>query len=357
MSVVFDNVQFTYPGVSAGISDINLTIADGEFLSVIGPSGSGKSTLLRLLSGFLIPQRGRIYINGEEVTSTPAERRSIGLVFQSYALFPHMSVANNIAYPLKVRGVDAADRRRRAEKALERVGLGGFANRSPATLSGGQQQRVALARAMVFSPVALLLDEPLSALDASLRASMRDEIRSVQREADISTLFVTHDQEEALSMSDRVAVMFDGRIAQIAAPRTLYDHPSTAAVAAFVGKANVIAGKVTATGEVSTRTGLLRADTAGFLPGDRVTALIRPEKILPAAPGRKGTAPINAFAGHVVVDRFLGPVRHYDFKVGEGMLQGETRDRDEIRSVYVPPEAILLFPESEVRKVQEEKSL
>jgi putative spermidine/putrescine transport system ATP-binding protein len=344
MSVIFDAVSFSYPGTGAGVSNICLEIADGEFLSVIGPSGSGKSTLLKLLAGFLVPQQGRIVLNGEEVTAKPAERRNIGLVFQSYALFPHMSVVDNVAYPLKVRGMKTDERRRKAAAGLARVGLAGFAARAPGTLSGGQQQRVALARAMVFSPEALLLDEPLSALDASLRSGMRDEIRSVQREAHISTLFVTHDQEEALSMSDRVAVMFEGRIAQVDAPKALYDRPNDAEVAAFVGKANLIPGKITAEGRVDTALGALRAETLPFAVGDRVTALIRPENVVPQGPAAAAAGAPNLFRGQLAMDRFLGPVRQYDLAVDGGILQGATKYREAIEAVSIPPDAIRLLP-------------
>jgi putative spermidine/putrescine transport system ATP-binding protein len=205
MTVEFEGVSFAYPGTTAGVKDVDLRVEDGELVAVIGASGSGKTTLLSLLAGFLRPQRGRILVDGRDVTGLSPREREMGIVFQSYALFPHMQAWQNVAYPLKVRGVPLAERRKTADEALGMVGLACAGGRAPQTLSGGQQQRVALARALVFRPKALLLDEPLSALDAALRPRVRDEITRVQRAAGIATLHVTHDQEEALSMGDRVA--------------------------------------------------------------------------------------------------------------------------------------------------------
>ncbi|MGQ9368396.1 ABC transporter ATP-binding protein [Azospirillum sp. ST 5-10] len=348
MPVALRAVTFRYPDAQAGVFDLDLEIAEGELLAVIGPSGSGKSTLLKLLAGFLIPQRGRILIDGHDVTALPPRARDLGVVFQSYALFPHMTAGQNVAYPLKVRGVAAAERRRRAEAALERVGLAGFAGRLPATLSGGQQQRVALARALVFEPRALLLDEPLSALDASLRAGMRDEIARVQREAGIATLHVTHDQEEALSMGTRVAVMREGRILQVASPRDLYDRPASRAVAAFVGHANLWDGRVRADGLVDTPVGPLACATAGHPAGAPVTVLVRPEDVRPlaaaAAAGADGADAVNRFVGALAADRFLGPIRRYDLRVGAGLVKGETSFRGAVAGVAIPPDAVRLLP-------------
>ncbi|WP_372001757.1 ABC transporter ATP-binding protein [Tistrella mobilis] len=346
MSVHFDAVSFRYPSGGAGssggagVSDIDLEIGDGELLAVIGPSGSGKTTLLRLLSGFVVPDRGRILIDGRDVARVPVKDRALGVVFQAYALFPHMTAAENVAYPLKLRGVDRATRMARAAGALEKVGLGGFANRQPASLSGGQQQRVALARALVFGPRALLLDEPLSALDAGLRAGMRDEILRVQRAAGIATLFVTHDQEEALSMADRVAVLKDGRLLQVDTPRGLYERPVDATVAGFVGHANLWSGRVAADDLVETAIGPIRTATGRFAPGDAVTVMVRPEEVSaePAA-----DAP-NRFTGRIAADRFLGNLRRLDLEVPGGLVKVETRRRDAIDAVAIPPEAVRLLP-------------
>jgi putative spermidine/putrescine transport system ATP-binding protein len=236
MTIRFEAVTYRYPGAAVGVENIDLDVARGELVAIVGPSGSGKSTCLKLLAGFFTPDSGRICIDGVDMGQKPPEARRVGIVFQNYALFPHMTVGENIAYPLKVRGVPKADRQRAAAALLERVGLSGFSTRQPASLSGGQQQRVALARALIFKPQALLLDEPLSALDAGLRIAMRDEIRSVQREAGIATLHVTHDQEEALSIADRLVVMRDGRIEQAGSPRKSTIAPRTVLSLVFSGR-------------------------------------------------------------------------------------------------------------------------
>jgi putative spermidine/putrescine transport system ATP-binding protein len=340
MSLQVQDVAFRYPRTGAGVAGIDLEVRPGELLAVIGASGSGKTTLLRLVAGFLAPDRGRVVIDGRDVTARPARERDLGVVFQTYALFPHMTVAENVAYPLKVRGVPTAGRRRAALEMLARVGLGGFADRRPATLSGGQQQRVALARALVFRPKALLLDEPLSALDAALRLSMRDEIRRLQREQGIATLHVTHDQEEALSMADRVAVMEAGRLLQVAPPRDLYDAPATRAVAAFVGHANIWDGRAAGPAEVATPLGVLATRPHGLPLGAPVAVLVRPERVVvDPSPGA-----LNRFAGRLVRDRFLGAVRRFDLDVGGATIQGETAHRGEIAAVLIPPEDVRLLP-------------
>ena len=231
-----------YPGGKAGIFDATLEIAPGELVVCIGPSGCGKTTLLKLIAGFLRLDSGRVYLGGEDVTAAAVRSRECGIVFQSYALFPHMAVWENVAYPLRVRNIPLAERRQRAEAMLDMVGLGGFRDRLPAALSGGQQQRVALARALAFKPRALLLDEPLSALDATTRVTMRDEIRRIQKHQNIASLLITHDQDEALSLADRIAVMREGRLVQVATPQEIYDRPADAFVANFVGRANLIDG-------------------------------------------------------------------------------------------------------------------
>lgn len=338
-----DNVSFQYPGAAAGVREVSLEVKPGELVAVIGASGSGKTTLLNLLAGFLTPDAGRVVIDGVDVSTMPPEKRSLGIVFQSYGLFPHMRAWENVAYPLKVRGVALAERRNRALDALQRVNMGNRADNGPRELSGGQQQRVALARALVFQPRGLLLDEPLSALDANLRVEMRDEILRVQRAAGIAALLVTHDQEEALSIADRVAVMRDGRLVQVAAPRELYDAPADEETARFVGDANLWRGTVTAEGRVLTPVGTLVCDTRGHEIGSIVTVLVRPESVLPLAMTDGATA--NSFTGSVVVDRFLGSARRLDFAVGEGAVRLETRIRDSIAGVVIPPDAIrLLLP-------------
>lgn len=343
MTLTYEGVSFTYPGTSTGIFDISLEIGRGELLAIIGASGSGKSTILKVLAGFVTPDRGRVLIDGEDVGALPPEARRLGVVFQHYALFPHMRLWENVAYPLKVRGVAKADRRERAIAMLERVGLGHRADDPPTALSGGQQQRVALARALVFQPRGLLLDEPLSALDAGLRVEMRDEILRVQRESGIATLLVTHDQEEALSIADKVAVMRDGRLIQLGTPRELYETPVNAHVAAFIGRSNLWRGAVAANGVVTTEIGPLSCDTGGHAVGDAVTVFVRPERITPtldgAAPGAS-----NHFEGLVAADRYLGPIRRIDLAVPGGLVRLETHLRDVVTAVRVPVDAVRLLP-------------
>ncbi|EKE79014.1 ABC transporter ATP-binding protein [Oceanibaculum indicum] len=343
MALTLDQVSYRYAG-GAGVTGIDLQVADGELLAVIGPSGSGKSTLLKLIAGFLAPESGRIEVGGADMAAVPANRRNLGIVFQNYALFPHMSVAENVAYPLKIRSVGRVERLRRAAEGLAAVGLAGFEDRQVASLSGGQQQRVALARALVFQPSGLLLDEPLSALDAALRAEMRDEIRRVQQLAGVATLHVTHDQEEALSIADRVAVMMDGRLLQVASPRTLYDQPADARVAAFVGLANLWPGRVRDARSVETTLGVLACDTAGHVPGADITVLARPEAVRPLPEGEAASDLPNLFSGQVGRDRFLGSIRRYDFATPAGAILGETAFRGAFSRVSIPPEAIRLLP-------------
>jgi putative spermidine/putrescine transport system ATP-binding protein len=243
--------HLTLDGISArfgetlAVSAVSLSVARGELVALLGPSGCGKTTTLRMVAGFVSPSAGRILLDGKDLTRVPAHRRNMGVVFQSYALFPHLDVIDNVAFGLRMRGLGAAERRRKAGQALELVALTHLASRYPGQLSGGQQQRVALARALVIEPSVLLLDEPLSNLDAHLRADMRHEIRDLQRRLAITTLFVTHDQEEALAMSDRIGVMNAGRLVETGTPQALCDRPHDAFTAGFLGARTVIAGKTT----------------------------------------------------------------------------------------------------------------
>ena len=343
MTLTYDAVSFTYPGASTGVFDISLEIGRGELLAIIGASGSGKSTILKLLAGFVKPDSGRILIDGEEVGALPPEARRLGVVFQSYALFPHMRLWENVAYPLKVRGVKTEARRAQAVEMLRRVGMETRADDLPAALSGGQQQRVALARALVFEPRGLLLDEPLSALDAGLRVEMRDEILRVQRASGIATLLVTHDQEEALSIADKVAVMREGRLIQLGTPRELYETPVNASVAAFVGQSNLWPGKVAGVGLVETAIGPLACETGGRSPGERVTVFVRPERIEPV--DATGAAPEpGMFSGQTAADRYLGPIRRIDLMVAGGLIRLETHQREPVTAVSIPRDAVRLLP-------------
>ena len=341
-SLSLEAMSFRYPGSVAGVAAIDLAVRERELVAVIGPSGCGKSTLIKLIGGFLSPDAGRIGLGGQDVTAAPPSQRGLGIVFQSLALFPHLRAWENVAFPLKMRGIERGQRRRAAMEAIERVGLSGLAERRPAQLSGGQQQRVALARALVFKPRALLLDEPLSALDAATRLAMRDEIRRIQQEYGVAALHITHDQEEALSIADRVAVMRAGRIEQIDTPHGIYDRPANRFVAGFVGHANLWDGTVVGANAVSIALGTLKTAPHGRAVGTNAAVLVRPEHV------RLGTGAErdNRFAGTVARDRFLGAQRRFDFATGGGTLAGITAARAVIDAVHVAPEDVtILDPE------------
>ena len=242
--VRFKDVQKTYDGEILVVKNLNLDIAPGEFLTMLGPSGSGKTTCLMMLAGFETPTNGQILLGGNELNTVPPHKRGIGMVFQNYALFPHMSVAENLAFPLEVRRMSQADAAAKVKRALDMVELGEFGARRPAQLSGGQQQRVALARALVFEPDLVLMDEPLGALDKNLREQMQYEIKHIHENLGMTVVYVTHDQSEALTMSDRIAVFNDGVIQQLARPADLYERPENAFVAQFIGENNKLIGKV-----------------------------------------------------------------------------------------------------------------
>lgn len=260
------------------VRDMSLDVERGEFISLLGPSGCGKTTTLQMMAGLLEPTSGKILLDGKDITKTPPEKRGLGIVFQSYALFPHMTATENVAFGLEMRGVAKAERMARAHTALEQVRLGQFAGRYPKDMSGGQRQRVALARALVIEPPVLLLDEPLSNLDAKLREEMRIELRLLQQDIGVTTILVTHDQEEALSMSDRIVVMQQGEVSQIAAPLDLYERPTNTFVSDFVGKTNLLAGQFCDTNKVSVNGIHIDVDTATAKHGSSLTLSIRPEK-------------------------------------------------------------------------------
>jgi len=280
-----------YGGVRA-VDALDLAIFEGEFLSLLGPSGCGKTTTLSLIAGFVEPTAGRILIDGEDVTGRPAHLRGLGVVFQSYALFPHLSVFENVAFGLRERRVPAAEIGRRVNDALELVRLDRLGRQRPAELSGGMQQRVALARALVYRPRVVLLDEPLAALDKKLREGMRDELRAIQRSVGITTVFVTHDQAEALGLSDRIAVMSRGRIEQLGAPREIYERPANRFVADFIGASTVLRGRAVARDLVALAPGLTIRVAAGeaLRTGEEVELAIRPERVRLAGGPGEGTA-------------------------------------------------------------------
>ncbi|MBN8243868.1 ABC transporter ATP-binding protein [Nitratireductor aquimarinus] len=284
LRIRFDRVTKCF-GSLCVVDDLELDIAKGEFVSLLGPSGSGKTTLLMMLAGFERPTKGRILVDGAVVDTTPTYKRDMGVVFQNYALFPHMSVGDNIAFPLQMRGVGKAEIAERVARALDMVQLSALADRWPAQLSGGQQQRVALARALVFEPRVVLMDEPLGALDKNLREQMQLDIRALHNRLGLTIVFVTHDQSEALTMSDRIAVFNKGKIEQIGTPREIYDHPQTRFVANFIGETNLLEGTVAGRSADGLRVRLangaeLTASASdNYTPGENVLVSIRPERI------------------------------------------------------------------------------
>ena len=305
--VKFERVQKSYDGETLVVKDFNVDIERGEFLTMLGPSGSGKTTCLMMLAGFEPATHGEIYLNGKPINNVPPHKRGIGMVFQNYALFPHMTVAENLAFPLKVRNLDKSDVEQKVKRALDMVQLPQMAGRRPAQLSGGQQQRVAVARALVFEPDLVLMDEPLGALDKNLREEMQYEIKHIHERLGVSVVYVTHDQSEALTMSNRIAVFNDGVVQQLAAPEVLYEQPSNAFVAQFIGENNQLHGKVTAIdGSIASVT-LNSGDQVQALAvncggvGEETMLSIRPERVMIGQDG----AP-NKLSGKVMELIYLG---------------------------------------------------
>jgi spermidine/putrescine transport system ATP-binding protein len=306
-------------GDFTAVDTMNLSVQPGEFISLLGPSGCGKTTTLRMLAGFEEPTSGEMRISGQPIAGTPPHKRDVNTVFQAYALFPHMTVAENVAYGLRQRGVGKADMGQRVAEALDMVKMRPLAERKPKQLSGGQQQRVALARALVNRPSLLLLDEPLGALDRKLREEMQIELKLLQSQLGITFIFVTHDQEEALSMSDRIAVMLDGRIEQLGDPYTIYEHPSSAFVAGFIGQQNFFRGRTLEGGasiksDGATLTSSRPADS--LTVGSAALAAVRPEAITVSEtdPG----AAVNVLRGELAGISHLGDVIQFVVSAGEG---------------------------------------
>ncbi|MDR6772337.1 ABC transporter ATP-binding protein [Azospirillum sp. BE72] len=328
VGVDIEGVNLSY-GTNHVLKDVNLAIKPGEFFAFLGPSGCGKTTLLRLIAGFNTAQRGEVRIGGRDISALPPHRRDVGMVFQSYALWPHMTVRRNVAFGLEERRVPRAEIERRVDAALDLVGLKHLADRRPSQLSGGQQQRVALARTIVIEPKVLLLDEPLSNLDAKLRVQMRQELLSLQRKLGLTTIFVTHDQEEANTICDRIAVMEDGKVQQVGTPQDLYDHPANLFVAGFLGTANVLDGEVRsdgAAGSVFVGNGItpvalppLKAGAAGAGTGGKL--MFRPQNLVIRADGGP-PAPGHARLTGVIRHReFLGASIRYAVDVGGQLVQ------------------------------------
>ncbi len=324
VGVTIENISLSF-GSTEVLRNVDLVIEPGEFFTFLGPSGSGKSTLLRLIAGFgPVPSTGRVLIGERDVTHLAPWDRNVGLVFQNYALWPHMTVRRNVAFGLEERKVPAGEIRERVDAALNLVGLRDFAERRPSQLSGGQQQRVALARTVVVEPQILLLDEPLSNLDANLRVQMRREIHDLQRELGLTTIFVTHDQEEANTVSDRMAVLDEGTIQQVGSPMALYDEPVNRFVASFLGTANLMDGTLdTSHGAPAFTTGdgiRLAAPEGAFDAGDPLVALVRPQSVDIHAAGDPAGTGAARLEGRVVHREFLGALLRYAVQVGEQTL-------------------------------------
>jgi putative spermidine/putrescine transport system ATP-binding protein len=352
--LVLDDISHRY-GAGLAVDHVSLDIGGGELLALLGPSGCGKTTLLRIIAGFVAQTAGRVVIADEPVDDLPPNRREVGIVFQNYALFPHMTVAENVAYGLAARGMNRTGQRQRVAEMLELVRLGAMAARYPRQLSGGQQQRVALARALAVRPRILLLDEPFAALDKNLRLDMQIEVKSIQRRTGTTAILVTHDQEEALSMADRVAVLNGGRLEQLGSPVEIYDAPRSLFVHSFVGSCNLLPGRVVAlaagAATVALDCGAILqgcVSGAGLSAGDRITACIRPDHLSVGARG-------EGLAGTVEVGLPLGPSVIHEVRLEDGLTLkiaeqratgGEPRPSGAAVRVTPRPGSIFVFPEA-----------
>jgi ABC-type Fe3+/spermidine/putrescine transport system ATPase subunit len=341
-------------GDFVAVKGVDLAIENGSFVTLLGPSGCGKTTILRMIAGLETPTGGEIRVKGQRVNETPIHKRNLGLVFQNYALFPHKTIYDNVAFGLKYRNVDKARIRERVGRALEIVRLPGVERRLPAQLSGGQQQRIALARAIVIEPDVLLLDEPLSALDANLREEMRTELKQIQRTLGITTIFVTHDQEEALAMSDKVVVMDHGRVEQVGAPEEVYRWPATRFVARFLGQSNIIRGRAEANGSgaiVHIAGGhTLRVATSARVDSAAVDVVVRAHRVLVGAAGSaRLNGAENRLAGRVTGMNFQGGTAVYFIDAGGVKLQAINtiddrmfRENDVVEVSISPSDCVLL---------------
>mgnify|MGYP001176413383 CR=1 FL=1 len=326
MDITLIGVTKRFKNVEA-LTRVNLNIKDGELFTLLGPSGCGKTTTLRLIAGFYIPDEGKIMFGDREVQDIPPAKRNIGMVFQNYALWPHMTVYRNVIYGLQFKNVPKSDWQKIAQDALAKVGLTGYETRYPGQLSGGQQQRVALARALALNPDVLLLDEPLSNLDAKIRASVRAEIRKLQQNLGITTVYVTHDQEEALTLSDRIGIMNEGKLVQVGTPHDLYERPNTRFVADFIGTNNLVEGVVKSAsgggGEVvvETKVGVLRGFShASVKAGDRCTVAFRPENVTVLAKKPSEPDDLNHISGKISFASYLGNTLRYEMETAAGIV-------------------------------------
>jgi putative spermidine/putrescine transport system ATP-binding protein len=335
-------------GSVVALDNLDLTVQPGELIALLGPSGCGKTTTLRLLAGLEDADTGRINVAGRDITRLPASKRDMGMVFQAYSLFPHMTVQQNVAFGLRLRKISSAKRDQRALEMLELVELGTQADRYPHQISGGQQQRVALARALAIEPQVLLLDEPLSALDAKVRAQLRDQIRRIQLEVGITTLFVTHDQEEALAIADRVGVMRGGRLEQLAPPTEVYSRPATPFVAEFVGLSNRLAGTVTGSSVTVRGHDLPLVDPS--TPAGPVTAIVRPEAVTLASDSSGESGPMT---GTVIASTFLGATSRVTVDLGDTTIMAQLPTSDATKlpagsrvTLTIRPDPVLVSADS-----------
>ena len=340
-----------YFGRTTAVDHIHLAVEQGEFLTLLGPSGCGKTTILRMVAGFEVPSEGTILLDGEDITHRAASKRPMGMVFQSYALFPHMTAEQNVAFGMSIKKMSKEVIHKRCAELLELVGLADKGKSYPHQLSGGQQQRIALARALAVEPKVLLLDEPLSALDAKVRVSLRNEIRRIQQQLKMTAIYVTHDQEEALAISDRIAVMTKGRIEQLDHPEEIYSNPRTIFAASFVGSSNQFRGVLESASEgrcrVDSQT-LWVPPTPDLHDGDAVLVLVRPEEVTLRQADEQGAirdaATENAIAGVIELRTFLGPFTRFHVRTSESSTLTADIPSQQARDLYVAQHVTLTFP-------------
>ncbi len=351
-AITLKGVSMTF-GSALALRPTDLAVRRGEFLTLLGPSGSGKSTLLNLIAGAIAPTTGRILLDDRDITFMPPRDRGIGMVFQNYALMPHMTVFENVAYPLRVRGEGADAIRRKVHEALERVGLKGFEDRKPRQMSGGQQQRVGIARCIVYSPAIIMMDEPLGALDKNLREQMQDEIKRLHTDLGTTFIYVTHDQEEALNMSDRICLMSVGEIAQLGTPDELYFAPQSRFVAEFIGESNLIEGRIAGAGRMAAAAGGdFAVEDRGLAAGAEVTLMIRPERLRLLGPDEAMPAGANPIEGVVSGTSFIGGMTRIQIAAANGLsltakaisehVSRRAQPGTPVRLAWAPQDGVLL---------------